>query len=281
MGDRKVLLVGDSTIKYIDKRRVLRDQTISKCRASTISEAHYKIMTGSNHVMEKVIFCVGFNDVKNGSRVIQEEMERLLRETTRRHPGCKIYICSILPVNSEQFRKEDIKRTNAQFKQFSTIMDNVYYVDILTEFISHNSMQELFERDQIHPNVKGTTTMTICIRSSLLHDHRPRQQFVSKRANTSNMTYAGCVSVNQISRDTDSAQSLAGSSNFNPATSGRQEASVGQYAYQPRPYPNNVWWHPGNYYPHMMPFYPPGMTAPYPSVYPISREERQPVRTNR
>ena len=278
---RKVLLIGDSTTRHVDKRRVLRDQTISKCKASTIAEAQYKITNGGNHIMEKIVYCLGLNDLRNGSSVreVTTDMERLLRESQRRHPGCKTYVCSILPIKCDQYMKHNIKQTNAEFSHFSTIMENVYYVDILSEFISHTSMQDLFERDQIHPNVKGTLLMTVCIKNSLHHNHTPRQQFTSKSVDTSRMTYAHLASsgpgqiATHVNNDLPQTEGVF----KNSVTAGHCRPARDQNPYQSRPFPGNIWWPPGHYYPPVMPFYPP---ASYPQMYQPSREERQSQRIN-
>ena len=83
VSNRKVLLMGDSIIKHIDKWRVLRDQMISKRRVSTVSEANYKIVSDSNHKMKKIMFCVGLNDLKNGNSAtkVRDDVEHLIYET--------------------------------------------------------------------------------------------------------------------------------------------------------------------------------------------------------
>jgi hypothetical protein len=261
-GERSVLLVGDSTTKYLDKRRILRDQTISKSRAATIPDALSKMNTENSRAKEKVVLCVGLNDIRDGNSAQQvaEEMEKLIKETQKRHPRCKVYICSILPVNIGEL-KETIKQTNSYFEQLSRRMNNVYYVNTLREFTSHTSLQALFERDQIHPNTKGSMVMTLCIRSSLQHDHTPRN-FDSHRTDTANKTYADCVrpGLSQSARDDRINTTRRREVDPNPPSTGHYEPAPGQYAYQPRPFPSNVWWPPG--YPPMMPFCPPAYQHP-------------------
>ena len=264
VSNRKVLLMGDSTIKHIDKRRVLRDQMISKCRVSTVSEANYKIVSDSNHTMEKIVFCVGLNDLRNGNSATQvrDDVEHLIYETKRRHPGCKILLCSILPIKCTEEMKRRIKQTNAHLAQLAAGKDLVYYVDILSEFVSHKFMQELFESDLIHPNTKGTLVMAVCIRHSLQHDHKLRKTFTSKPVNIDEMSYASCTSRtighDQSSRDVG-------------AKSAVNRAPPGAYPFQSRQMP--IWW-PGNCYPPMMPPYLSGMPAAYPQMYPVPGDER-------
>lgn len=238
--------------------------------------------------MEKVVLCVGMNDLRDGNsdRQVTDDMKRLIKETQKKHPGCKTYVCSILPIKCTEELKERIKRTNSQFAHLVTSTNNVYYVDILTEFISHKhahkSMQEqLFEKDHIHPNLKGTVIMTACIRNCLLHKHSPRKEFVSKHADTSNMSYAKSLSArpDQPTRDTAKAKLPAKDLQSKPAKP-EAEAAQRQSSYQPRPFPSNLWWPPRHCYPPMMPFFPPGMSAAYAQMYPPGREVRQPQRVN-
>lgn len=252
---RKILLIGDSTMKNVDKRQVIQRQTVSKCRASTIAEAHFKITTGSSHAKEKIVYCVGLNDLRHGSSAaeVTTSMEQLLHETDRRHPGCKIYICSILPVKCTDKLKNDIKQVNGNFARLSTTTENVFYVDILSKFISHKFLQDLFERDQTHPNDKGTLVMTACIRQSLQLSHKPPQQFTSRLVNSSNMSYAECVAPK------DDNQSL-------PQASQKPSASLEPYPYG-RTRTFHPWWPPGNYPPNIMPVYPPAFSTGYPYMY--------------
>jgi CHASE3 domain sensor protein len=95
---RRILLIGDSTTKLVDKRQLLKQETISKCRAATVNDANVKISTGGSHEMDKIVFCVGLNDLRDGKSVNQvvEDMKYLIDETIYRHPRSIIYVCSIL-----------------------------------------------------------------------------------------------------------------------------------------------------------------------------------------
>jgi hypothetical protein len=189
------LIVGDSTIKHLDKRRLLADQTISKCRAATISDACQKIRSGGSHQMENIIFCVGLNDLRNGNNVdlVVADMKRLTEETQYRHPRCSIYVCSILPVNTEKATKSTIGNVNSHFKHYPTYMDNVHFIDLLTAFTSHGPLSDLFEADCVHPNQKGTTLMMNIIRNHLQRENQPLRRFASKRANPGELSYTECA----------------------------------------------------------------------------------------
>lgn len=248
---RKVLLMGDSTSKNIDKRRVVRDETISKCRAATIADAHFKITTGSNEnkKMQKVVFCLGLNELRDGQKDsdVLADMKRLIQETKRRHPGCEIYICSILPIRCNENMKREIKSTNKQFSELCESTDKLFYVDIISEFLHHTPMSELFEKDQIHPSVKGALVMTIHIRNRMQGNHKPRQLFTSKRADTNYVTYAESLSTGLSSDSQPRVQGLP----FSASDVGKSRE---QYPYPTRPY----WWPPpGTMYPPMMSLYPP------------------------
>ena len=241
--DRTTLIVGDSTVKLLDKRRLYRNQTISKCRAGTIYEAFQKIRTGGSHQMKNIILCVGLNDIRNGNNVdaIVDDMKCLLEETQLRHPECSVHLCSILPVDTGKVAKQDIDRVNSHFQHFGKYMDNVYYIDLLSAFVSHGSLGDLFESDRIHPNLKGTILMMQTMRHSLQHEHRPLRNFVSKRT-TPDVSYAQCVS-----NGTMPSQLPPNPSEVKPATTvGGLPASAH------RMYPSIPWWPPG-YYPPMMP----------------------------
>ena len=110
---RRVLLVGDSTTKLVDKRLLLKNETISKRRAYTINGANMKISSGGPHELSKIVFCVELNDLldEENAHQVEKDMRYLIEETTYRQPRSTIYICSILPVNCPE-----VNSTNPQHK---------------------------------------------------------------------------------------------------------------------------------------------------------------------
>lgn len=210
---RKVLLVGDSTTKLIDKRRLLRQGTISKTRAATIDDAHYKISShGGQKEMDKIIFSVGLNDLRNGSEIqeIVEGMKYLIDETLYRHPRCFIYICSILPVGSSEVAKQKIIQANAQFERLQKSHERVFYIDISTTFLNQDHIWSLFDDDKIHPNAKGTAVMMNCIRRKVqqLDQQHSLRTFISKPATPSTLSFAECVSASKSADQMEPACSL-------------------------------------------------------------------------
>jgi hypothetical protein len=195
--NRRVLLIGDSTTKRIDKRYLLKNQTVSKCRASTTAEAHEKILTGSTQDMDKIIVCVGINDLRQGSSPEQviSEMKSLVQEILYMHPTCYIYICSLLPSKSRDVTKQNITQLNAQLKDLERYSERVYYVDIISTFTSNSAPWELFDEDHLHPSKKGSFVMINCIRRKIqVHDQQKSlQRFISKPATPSTKTYAESV----------------------------------------------------------------------------------------
>jgi predicted house-cleaning noncanonical NTP pyrophosphatase (MazG superfamily) len=193
---RKVLIMGDSTTKLIDKRRLLRQEYVSMCRAATIQDAYEKINIGGPHPMDKIVFNVGLNDIRNGSSIpeIVEDMKDLIHETQYKHPGCSLYICSILPVGSTEVTKRKIASVNTEFCKMQTLYEQVQYVDISAAFSDHETPWVLFEEDGIHPNVKGTIVMMSSIRKKLQFHKRPLHQGLHKTTATNRVSYAKSVS---------------------------------------------------------------------------------------
>jgi hypothetical protein len=288
--ERKTLLVGDSTTKLIDKRRVIHHSIISKCRAATIADAFHKIRTGGTHQMDKIIFCVGLNDLRDGNSIDQvvDDMKCLIEETQYRHAGWDVYVCSILPAVLEQVSKQTIERVNSNFEHFQRYIDNVHYVDITSEFVSHDPHQQVFEEDRIHPNLKGSIIMASVIRNRLRHDHKPLRHFVSKRTNTTDLSYADSVRARPVEKQQHAIHVAAGYQapvdQFVPGVQetvvnhSRDATSLHPYRAQTaafssgaRYFPTNgLWPTGGGYYPQMIPMYPQA-TPMYPQtthVYP-------------
>ena len=192
---RKVLLMGDSTIKAIDKRYLLHRETVSKCRAATVSEALEKMKTGSKQEMNNIILCVGLNDLRQGTEVkqIARDMKSLVEETTYRHPNSYIYICSILPVNSPEITRDSITRLNTELENLQRHWERVFYVNTISSFLNHDTPWLLFEKDRVHPSKMGVTLLTSIIRKKVQTQQESFHRFTSKRATPSTLSYASCV----------------------------------------------------------------------------------------
>ena len=199
---RKVLLMGDSATKAIDKRYLLRHETVSKCRAATVSDAYVKIKTGTDNVKGKVIFCVGLNDLRQGTEVteIVQDMRGLIEETIYRHPQCYIYLCSILPVNCPGVTRDKITRLNAGLENLQNLWERVFYVNTMTAFMNHNSPGSLFEMDHVHPNKDGVAVLMNSIRKKVESGQKSFHQFTSKPATPSTFSYASCASAAPIDK---------------------------------------------------------------------------------
>ena len=199
---RKVLLMGDSTIKAVDKRYLLSHETVSKCRAAKVSDAHYKINTDSDHVKEKVIFCVGLNDLRDGAEVSQivQDMRELIEETLHRHPRCYIYVCSILPVNCAGVTRDKITRLNAGLENLQNLWERVFYVNTMSAFMNHDSPVTLFEKDHVHPSKRGVILLANTIRRKVEFQQKSFHEFTSKPATPSTLSYASCASANPVNK---------------------------------------------------------------------------------
>jgi lysophospholipase L1-like esterase len=285
---RTVLVIGDSTTKLIDKRRLLRHETVSKCRAGTISQVHEKIVTGGTHEMDKIIICAGLNDLRGGSspEQVTSEMKCLVDDILSRHPQGYIYICSMLPVNIREVPKQKITRTNSQLEELQKYSERVYYIDLFSAFLNQTSPSwELLEKDGLHPSLKGTIVMMSCIQRKIqLHDRQSaRHKFISKPATPSSMSYANCVSGSSTrdmpgpptSQDTIQPHSQYSHLHSNGSYQ-LQDAKFNQHSSlypsqitgPPRTLGANPWWPMNGFYPQMTtPLYP-QMQMTVPNIYP-------------
>ena len=173
---RPTLIMGDSSINQIDRRRLLRNQIVSKSKAFTISEAREKIAQGGD-LKENIIFHLGVNDLRDGESVdnINENIKDLVKETRTVHPESKVYLCSILPIQTSWADTAEVIRVNSYMENIPQFIDNIYYVDIFNTFIQEPNLYTLFEDDGLHPNIQGTIKMAGCIRDAV-QPRRRRQR---------------------------------------------------------------------------------------------------------
>lgn len=188
---RRVLLMGDSTTKSIDKRHVLRDETISICRAATVTEAYKKMNTNTEQKKTKVIFCVGLNDLRQGHSVsnIVQDIRALVEETLYRHPQCYIYLCSILPVNTPEVKRDQIMQLNSELQKLEKVWEKVFYINTMTAFLQDDAPWALFENDHIHPSQKGVLLLMNTIRRRIEAQLQSFRTFTSKLATPSTYSY--------------------------------------------------------------------------------------------
>ena len=169
-GERRTVIMGDSTLKLLDKRKVLSGQLVSKANTYTIDEAMNKISNGEPE-KENIVFAIGVNDLKmaNDVDLINNKTRDLIEHTHRIYPNSKIFICSLLPTSHPKIDTESIICVNSYREAMPKYFDYVQYVDIYGQFLSQLASEVLFE-DNIHPNLKGTIIIAACIRKTILEN---------------------------------------------------------------------------------------------------------------
>ena len=101
---RKVLHMGDSTTKAID-RKVSATSRNCQCRTATVPDAYEKPGSGSEQKMDSIIFCIGLNDLLLGAEVNQIAKYMNSLQTSQL---LYKYICSILPVTCPENTRDKI-----------------------------------------------------------------------------------------------------------------------------------------------------------------------------
>ena len=255
---------------------------MSKCRAATVADAIEKMSTGSKHEMDKVIFCVGLNDLREGTEVKQiiKDMRSLIDETLYRHPQCYTYICSILPVNCPRVTRDKITRLNAELENLQNLWERVFYVNTMSAFMHHDTPSTLFESDHVHPNKKGVTVLTNTIRKKVECQQKSFHQFTSKPATPRTLSYARCASAVPMNKPPVTSFGVGrpmstDKRNPGPPQVRQDNKQYGQTGLQ-WPLTGNPWRHGYGVYPHMMPPIPPQWlrTELYPPMSEIQQLNR-------
>ena len=164
---RKTLLMGDSTTSLIDRRKLIRIEIISKSMAFTIEEAREKISRGGDP-KENIIYVVGINDLKNRESVeyIMDSMKCLVRETREMYPSSKIFLCSVLPVQTNWIDTTQVVQINSFLENIPNFVEDVYFIDSFSAFTEQQDINKMFEQDGYHPSLQGTLKMAACIRDA-------------------------------------------------------------------------------------------------------------------
>ena len=199
---RKTLLMGDSTTSLIDRRKLIRIEIISKSMAFTIEEAREKISRGGDP-KENIIYVVGINDLKNRESVeyIMDSMKCLVRETREMYPSSKIFLCSVLPVQTNWIDTTQVVQINSFLENIPNFVEDVYFIDSFSAFTEQQDINKMFEQDGYHPSLQGTLKMAACIRDAI-KPRRTNQGRISQFRTSREYAHgAGNNAANRISKN--------------------------------------------------------------------------------
>ena len=120
---------------------------------------------------------VGINDCKGGSVVPKHLWKTLIHKTKQTFPNADIHLSSILPFNGKNKHVANC---------IDTTNDVMYHVcwETYTGFIDHDesfytrdwSIKNMWYRDAIHPNKRGTSELARTMKRSIHHTRRQSQQ---------------------------------------------------------------------------------------------------------
>lgn len=112
---------------------------------------------------EKVVYLIGTNDIacKASLEYIADNIRKLITETKKHCPGCKIAVQSVYPVIDHRERKnKDIIPLNELIKAVCR-EENVFYIDLYDKLCDESgSFSKKFTYDGLHPNVRGYEVIT-------------------------------------------------------------------------------------------------------------------------
>ena len=127
----RTLIIGDSTIKDIDKRKLLRGHKVSKAWAATVEHAKNKINNSDDSPKDNILFEIGVNDLKDGGDpdLFMSNIRNLVQQTHECYPDSKIYLCSILPVLESRVPRETVVQVNSFLETMPSYIEYVRYVN--------------------------------------------------------------------------------------------------------------------------------------------------------
>ena len=177
---KRTLLVGDSTIKLIDKWRLIRGQKVSKAWAATVEHAETKISNGDNTSKDNIIFALGVNDLKDNSIDVETfitNLKSLILKSHEIYPESQIHLCSVLPVDERRIPRGNVIRVNSFMENMPSYVSYVNYINTIEDFVSQIDQRTFWDEDHMHPNLAGTLSICSNIRKSLIKEssniHRP------------------------------------------------------------------------------------------------------------
>jgi len=106
---------------------------------------------------QKVFLLIGINDLlqKIEHKNIIDNYKRILEIIQSKSPNTKIYLQSIMPVNSKGVKSDDIIKVNKELNRLCTDI-NCNYIDLFSLFKNEkNELKEEYSFDGVHINGKG------------------------------------------------------------------------------------------------------------------------------
>ena len=172
---KKSLLVGDSTIKDIDEKK-LKNTKVICLQGGRIDAVHEVIQTRPDKY-DTVTMCVGSNDCTDDLEDLDTLIPKykdLINSAQRlvTHPN-QIVVSSVLPRCKEPEVQEFIDDFNEDLKKLSaekgaTFIDN----DKEFKLLNKAPNEALFLSDGIHPTFKATNSLARSLKLDVNHRHR-------------------------------------------------------------------------------------------------------------
>lgn len=117
----------------------------------------------TKQIPNKVFILLGINDLQTSVKesVTLSNYNKIISDVLTKSPKTKIYIQSILPINSNlgsfgKVTNNDVVNLNVKLKSLEN-NKNIFYVNLYDSFISNGVLNKSYTFDGIHLNSKGYT----------------------------------------------------------------------------------------------------------------------------
>ena len=164
---KKMVILGDSLIKWIDPARICPESSLlcfPGARISRIKKEVSKLATTTE--VEHIVLVAGTNHIPDETpRTVASKLKGLLDHTKESFPNSTIYISSILPKVNADFMP-GIQEINVQLNRICRKLS----IDLIynKQFFSDSAqLESLLARDKIHLSKRGVATLASNIRYRL------------------------------------------------------------------------------------------------------------------
>lgn len=163
--EEDIIFLGDSLTDLCEWSEFFRNSRINN--RGICGDTTEGILNRINNIVEskpqKLFLMIGINDLSQGRKVgdVLNSYKLILKSLQEQTPKTKVFIQSLLPVNTQSFPNRNPELTNKVIKVNATLQElakefSFQYIDLYSSFLdSNNQLDAQYTSDGVHLNGQG------------------------------------------------------------------------------------------------------------------------------
>ncbi len=159
---RGIVVLGDSLTHWGDWKSLFPDAEITNCgmAGDTTEDVFARLGPAISSKPRKLFLLIGINDLlqTKGQAEVLNRYRAILKKIAKNSPATKVYVQSLLPVNTEMFTSSF---SNEDLRDFSQKLQKIAeekkleYIDLFPCFLKDGQMDREYTSDGLHLSPAG------------------------------------------------------------------------------------------------------------------------------